>query len=492
MRRGAGGCIDEEMKPPAQPTASRLEDRVLIFRPGFPFSPARFPFFYGWVIGLLSMLGMIASIPGQTMGVGPFKPYLDEALQLGDLWLSIAYGLGTGLSAVFLPVGGVLLDKLGSRVMAVVSMVLFGGSMYFMASMDQIAVAATGLLGWIHPLAGPLVAITLGFFLIRILGQGLVAMVPRQIMGKWWVRQRGKVLAITGVGISFMFSLAPKLLDSLIDGFGWRGAYMVLGLVLIAGFGTVFWLLVRDNPEASGLVPDGERETVVTEPRNRDLIIRKDFSRGEALRTPVFWIINLALGFHAMFFTGYTFHVVALGEEFGLGVDAILSLFVPISFVSIPVGLAVSWLSDHTRIKYILLFYVGGLMLAMGGMLLVFAESDWPMVQWQWFGLELDLPVSTGIVVLGLGFGMSGGCFGLLTTVPWPRFFGREHLGAINGVVMSTMVVSSAVGPLWFAVSWELFASAVPACWLGLAVLVAMAVSSWWADNPQRNLPPAA
>ena len=36
----------------------------------WPFSPRKFPFFYGWVMVAGSIMAVIASIPGQTMGVG--------------------------------------------------------------------------------------------------------------------------------------------------------------------------------------------------------------------------------------------------------------------------------------------------------------------------------------------------------------------------------------------------------------------------------------
>lgn len=40
-----------------------------------PFDPAKLPFFYGWGVVAMGTLGMIASAPGQTVGVS-VGPYL--------------------------------------------------------------------------------------------------------------------------------------------------------------------------------------------------------------------------------------------------------------------------------------------------------------------------------------------------------------------------------------------------------------------------------
>ena len=59
--------------------------------------------------------------------------------------------------------------------------------------------------------------------------------------------------------------------------------------------------------------------------------------------------------------------------------------------------------------------------------------------------------------VAGLGF--SGGCFVPLSTVAIPRFFGRQHLGAINSAMMMCIVWGSAAGPTAMAASRDILGS---------------------------------
>ena len=90
-----------------------------IFQANFPFSPLRFPLFYGWCIVIFTTLGMIASIPGQTMGVGVYTDFLIQNSHLNRIQISMAYMTGTILSSLLLPLAGRYYDLVGGRIMIV-------------------------------------------------------------------------------------------------------------------------------------------------------------------------------------------------------------------------------------------------------------------------------------------------------------------------------------------------------------------------------------
>ena len=71
-----------------------------LWEPGFPFQPARVPFFYGWVIVAAASVGIAFSIPGQTMGFSVFTNTLMIELGLTRVQLSTAYCIGTVLSGL--------------------------------------------------------------------------------------------------------------------------------------------------------------------------------------------------------------------------------------------------------------------------------------------------------------------------------------------------------------------------------------------------------
>ena len=89
-----------------------------LVNPNYPFNPAKWPFFYGWMILVWGTIGMLMSIPGQTMGVSVFTESLLDELVVNRDQLSIAYMLGTMGSAFLLPWVGRLYDRVGARPIA--------------------------------------------------------------------------------------------------------------------------------------------------------------------------------------------------------------------------------------------------------------------------------------------------------------------------------------------------------------------------------------
>ncbi len=313
------------------------------------------------------------------------------------------------------------------------------------------------------------VCLSIGFALLRFTGQGMVTLSSRAILGKWFDRKRGLVTAASGAVVSFVFSVAPLTFEHLIRRFGWQGAWQILAAFLLIFMAVLFWVFIRDNPEECGLEMDGGQGS---KPRksNPDSTVYRDFTRAEAARTFSFWVFALTLGLSGLVVTAYSFHILEIADELGVSNDFILKLFVPGAGVAIVAGFIVSWATDlsFVRIKYLCSFTGVAGVVAYGCLGL----GSYPEVAW--------LHV--------LGFGVSAGCFSGLSIIVWPRFFGRQHLGAISGLFMTTVVLASAVGPFFFSLA-EAYLGAYSYAFTASAVVAGiLAVASLWADNPQRKL----
>lgn len=440
------------------------------WQPDFPVRPASFPFFYGWWLAFVATLGVCASMPGQTIGVGVFKTRLMEALGLTSMQLSVSYMLGTFLSALFLGAGGKFFDRVGGRKALVYSVVALGFVLLGMSFVDRISALAGYIPGLNFQLWLPgFVCLAMGFALLRFTGQGMVTLSSRAILGKWFDRKRGLITAASGSVVSFMFSGAPLSFEYLIRSYGWQGAWQIIAVVLLV-MAVFFWIFVRDNPEECGLEMDGGVGTKVRK-MNPDATVHHDFNRPEAARTFSFWAFTFMFALSALVITAYTFHILAIGEELGVSDDFILKLFMPGAVVSVVAGFSISWVTDlsFVRIKYLLCIMGIAGTLAYGCV----GFGIYPEIAW--------LHV--------LSFGVSGGCFGGLSIIVWPRFFGRQHLGAISGLFMTTIVVASAVGPFLFSLADSLLGNYRIAFIVSSFFAAALAVAALWADNPQRKLP---
>ena len=97
----------------------------------------------------------------------------------------------------------------------------------------------------------------------------------------------------------------------------------------------------------------------------------------------------------------------------------------------------------------------------------------------------LFLSSTIGVYLLIGGLGFLGGLFAVLNAVTWPRFFGRKHLGAITGKIMSMLVLGSAIAPSLFSFSFTNLGSYKFIGYISLVFLSFLLVGSIKAKNPQ-------
>jgi MFS family permease len=410
-------------------------------------------------------MGVIMSVPGQTMGVSVFTDSLISALGLTRDQLSTAYMFGTVGSAFLMPFAGRMYDRLGSRVMAVVASVCLAGALVILSVSDRVAQLVSLSSGLAGAAAG-FGVVVLAFLALRFWGQGVLTLTSNNMVSKWFHRYRGFANGITGILTALGFSIAPLLLDGLIGQYGWRGAWLLMAAILTFIFAPLALALFRDNPEECGLEPDGRSD--VTEDTSRSLSIPEPcWTLAQARRTWAFWVFSLSLALFAMFITGFTFHVVSVFEEAGMTRSQAVVIFLPTSVVAVIMRFASGWLSDRIALKWLLALMLVGMAGAMVGV--SYLNPGWP------------------VVVLVAGNGISSGIFGLLSAVTWANFFGRRHLGSISGLNMSMVVFGSAIGPVLFSQSLTLTGYYGTAGWVSLLLAALLLAAALRVEQPPHE-----
>lgn len=423
---------------------SRFPFLKTAFDPNFPFSPKRFPFFYGWVIAVFTTIGTLFSIPGQTAGVSVFTDPLIAATGLSRVQLSSAYLVGTLGSALLLPLGGRLIDRFGARLTVILSSLGLGLTLVYLSCCDYLMPWFNSFFPLLDRSIIGLGIMSVGFIALRFTGQGILTLVSRNTLGKWFDRRRGFVSGIANVFISFGFSAAPLLLSFWIQGFGWRGAWLSLALCVGVGMSFLGWLFYRDNPEIcdlemDGTIPEPLQKAESDQPTEKNVAKVGHLTATEAIKTIEFWSVTIALSIHSLTLTGITFNLVDLGTQSGLSEQQAVGLFLPIGVISTGTGFLVGVISDRVRLKWLVITL---LLLQLSGFV---GMANLELLPWR--------------IVAILGLGSSGGFFATLTTVALPRLFGRTHLGAIGGMQMTSLVVGSAIGPSLLALFKDTFGS---------------------------------
>ncbi len=435
--------------------------RLSFDRPEWPFDPRRVPFFYGWVIVVAATLGVLCSAPGQTIGVAVFTDDLMVATGLSRVQISLTYLVGTLGGALFLPRAGTIYDRLGARTMTVVTGVLFGSTLLLLSQLGR-AIMALRFVLRADLLAIPISFVVMGasFFALRFLGQGVLTIAARNMTMKWFETRRGLANGVMGLMSSFGFSGAPVLFDLLIDEWGWKATWQILGFSILVGLPAIAAIFYRDDPEESGMQADGRAAPSAPNVRATG----RDHTLAQARGTLAFWLILLPMMVSSLYGTALPFHVVSIFAEAGLERDAAISVFLPAAVVAVLCNFVGGWLSDRTTLRWHLALFQVGIILSNIGV------------------LNLHLPWGRYCVIVGSG--LMGGMMRLLSTVTWPRYFGRRHLGAVSGFAMAWAIAGSAVGPSVFGFSLQFFGSYHPACWASIALCAVFLLLSPWAGEP--------
>jgi len=435
-----------------------------------PFSPRKLPFFYGWAIVLLGTLGMLMTVPGQTNGFTAFVDSLMAALGMTRERIALAYAVGTIGSATLMPFAGRLYDRIGARFLAPLACVGLGAAALWISASDRTAAALGRLVGadGATP-AAAFVVIALGFFLARLCGQGVLTLSCITMISEWFDRHRGLANGLRGVMMQAGMAMAVPLLLWMNRSFGWSHSYVVMAVVVGGGFSVVALLLFRNTPESCGLIPDGAPAAAASQSRRIEAV-HKPFTVGEALRTFTFWAFALPQLVFSSFMTGLMFNLVSVFQQADLGEAAITKALLGSAWVGGAAMVLTGWVSDRVKLKYLLMVMVAGL--ATSALAVVLSQ---PAIM---------------IPLVMAGNGIAAAMFGVVPAIAWPRFFGREHLGAISGVVAGLTVFASAGGPWLFGWIVADTGSYAPIGWACLAALAVFFFAAWWAESPQRRVAP--
>ncbi|PPR25019.1 MAG: hypothetical protein CFH40_00587 [Alphaproteobacteria bacterium MarineAlpha10_Bin3] len=382
---------------------------------------------YGWLIVAVAALGIFVSGPGQSHTFSVFLVHIQADLGISATSIASAYAFATLAAAFGLPWMGRLVDRLGPRRMLLVVTMLLGLACLAFG-------AAAGYL-WL----------AVGFAALRFLGQGSLMLNCSNLVSHWFERRRGFALSLMSIGFAVSMAVHPPLSQWLIDTVGWRQAWFWLGASTWLLMLPPVLFLVHDRPELLGLAPDGGAV-----PRTPDgaasaaaASVEASAEQGltlrEALATGTFWILCAGLFGLSMLVTSLHFFQVSILTTQGLSEAAAARIF-PLSalvmVIVIPlVGRALDRFPTHRVFAFGLVVMVVSLISA--------AQVH-------------DLGTA---LIYAVAFGVNNGCTMTFFSYMWPRYFGRKHLGSIQGMGQMIGIFGASLGPLPLGIAFDLLGS---------------------------------
>lgn len=388
--------------------------------------------FRGWFVVAgafaVTFLGFGSAYTFSTF-VGPLQADFGASRGSVSLVFSVAGFLYFGLGVV----SGPLADRWGSRRFAVAGMLLTG--------LGLAAASTARSLREVYMAYGLGVGLGIGCSYVPV----LIA------VQRWFARRRGFAsgLAVSGIGVGTL--VMPPFAALLIEMMGWRNAYLVLGAV-VAVAGTGPSLLIENDPQARGLGSDGD-------PVQPDVasIRLSGASVAEALRSRRFVTLYAACLICSFGVFVPFVHLVPYATDRGIAPASAVLLLGAIGVGSTVGRFFLGGLADRVgRERAIVVMLVGmGLTL----ILWVFTTAFW------------------SLVIFALVYGtFYGGWVAVLPAVVMD-YFGGRNLGAILGVVSTSVAIGTLLGPSAAGYAFDIYQSyALPIIASACANLIAAAI----------------
>lgn len=379
----------------------------------------RHKFFYGWVIIVFAVIAIFFSSPGQTYSIATFiDAYIIEFGYSRTLIASL-YSGATLLSGLLLIFMGKAVDKFGpKRMYIVVGMMLFGTSIFSGLIVNQLM-------------------IFISFLLLGYLGQGSLPLITGALLPQWFDKRKAYAFSMLSMGSVIGNMFVPAMNTTIISNFGWRFAWASWGILFLVIFVPLASVFVINRPESVGLLPDNRKVNEIdTIQEALDDMKRQSFTLKEALKTKTFWLIGLISMIMPLVNTGLMFHIFSILA--GKGMDATSTAFV-IGLFAFP-GVGMPFIAKNILDR----FRTNKLLTILFSVITVI-----------YIGFQFAFNTMTvGLLMIVLGFATN--VLNVLMSTVWVRYFGRLHLGSIRGAAIVFGVVGSALGPLPFAIAYDL------------------------------------
>jgi sugar phosphate permease len=388
--------------------------------------------FYGWYIVAVGFLSHLACAFHMSSTLSVFLKPMTEDLGVSRGLFSLLRSGEILIAGALAPLVGPMVDRFGGR------WLMAGGALS----------AVIGFL-WMSQVSAFWQFLILRWTFLAIGGVFMCQMVVSVTVSRWFVRKRGRAIAIASLGQGVSKVCIPVVTASLFTWVGWRLTWSIFGIVTLILVVFPALIFMRRSPEDMGLKPDGiDVQTASASPvKTRDDAKTKEYLSAddaiwtwrEIIRTQTFWVICFIYGMVNIGIAGLNLHVFAYVTD--IGYSAIIAATVLSIIASTQLGSTLIWgfVSERMSIRYatMVMFLVQAV-----GLALVLITNH-------------VVPVYAGFFLYGIGLG--GGW--VLQEIIWASCFGRMSLGVVRGLGIFVTYTFGAAGAPFFGFVHDLTGS---------------------------------
>ena len=373
----------------------------------------RIPFYYGWIVLGTAGSSMFVRNAAGSLTFAVFVPLIADETGWSRALIGGAAAVGGLLATGASPPVGWAIDRYGARAVLVSSLIIIGLSTMAMAWLSvHVAIFYS--------------ALAIG----RIMFSSPLNVGAATVVGRWFVRQRGRATGLLFLSHSGGMVAFPLVATWVSVAYGWQTAWIVLGVMVYAIALAPAALLVAQRPEDVGLLPDGDDPNAITEidasASPADTESSLEWTTKQALRTPALWVLAIGTGFLFLLQSGTNVYQADLLRS--RGIDLSLSqLSIVVNAAGTGLG-SLLWgrMVEKVRVSYT--YATIALIMAAACGLFIVADT-----------------VASAFFAAGL-FGVAVAGILVVPAVAYANFFGRQSLGTIRGVTEPFTSLGQAIG----------------------------------------------
>ena len=321
---------------------------------------------------------------------------------------SLAYAIMCMVQASAAIIMGWLTDRIGSRILIAGFGSFLGIALLLLSQMETL---------WHFYLL---------FGLVGGIGTSILNIPVVVALSRWFSRRQGTMMGIVQAGGGIGGFIFPPLTGWIILNYGWRQAYVWMGIVTLVGL-VASGLLVRTDPSEVGQWREGEDPSVQTR-LNPGRKVKPAPKFSEVFRHAPFWMLVGIFGSFGFCRATYLAHIAAHTQDLGFTLSDGAFIMALISGASILGRLGTGGISDK----------LGNRRALVVSFAITLASILWVMISGSMWMLYL----------FALAFGLTWGSQAVLRFTATTEVFGLSSLGFLLGLLSFMESMCAMLGSL--------------------------------------------
>ena len=360
-----------------------------------------------WPVIAASWVGLFfhfGSLLVNTFGI--FLTTLTREFGWSRTEVTLAFTLAMITAMIGMPLAGWISDHVGSRRLIILTMISFG-----------VMLTAMSLL------SGALWQLLIIFLIIGLVGPGTSAIPHANLISRWRSKRHGLALGIAMSGTACGGVIWPVFAQSILDRFGYRISYLLLGGSILLLAVPIILLLLREAPDPSQ--PDDPSASAPM----------AGMSRREAITTTQFWILTIAFLIFMSSVQACLLHLVPLLTDQGMEASKAAGIASLLGLAGIAGRIITGYLLD--LINPTIVPVIAFLIVALGMLMLATGTTG--------------LPAVIAALLIGFGYGADAASIPCLVA----RFFGMRSFGEIYSYIFIAVPLGGAIGPALMSAGFD-------------------------------------